>query len=181
MAKTNPILEDLARLKREIEALSRMTVHIGIQGDEDSEMLIIASVHEFGATFKMTDKMRRYLGAIGLFDSDKDYTPPAGHQKGYINIPERSFIRASYDTGRKEMDAIVKATLDKMYRGERTAYETMNVIGLQLAQMTQNFINTGSVKPPVSKFTADRKSQKTPLVNSGRLALSITHKIEGGG
>ncbi len=172
------VTPDLARIKRELTALSHMEIHVGIQGDEDSEMLIIASVHEFGATIKMTDKMRRYLGAIGLFDSDEDYTPPAGHQKGYINIPERSFIRASYDTGKKGIDGVVRMAFDRIIKGEWSAEQAADNIGLFCVQMTQNFINTGSVKPPKGKFTQERSTQYTTLYDSGRLVGSITYKIE---
>lgn len=181
MAKANPVLEDLARIRREVQILAQMKIHVGIQGNAGSDLLMIANVHEFGATIKMTDKMRRYLGAMGLFDGDGNYTPPAGHQTGYINIPERSFIRASYDTGKQKMDRIVREALDKMVTGERDAAGTMNAIGAQLAQMTQNYINEGNAKPPKSEFTQSRSSQHTPLVDSGRLVGSITWEVEGGG
>lgn len=181
MAQANPVLEDLARLRRELAALSKMSIHVGIQGDEDGELLKIAAVHEYGMTIKMTDKMRRYLGAIGMFSGDENYTPPSGHQTGYVNIPERSFIRASFDTGQRELSAIIQTAVGKVIQGTKTALEAMDEIGLLAAQMTQDFINTGSVEPPKSKFTQERTSQYTPLVDSGRLALSITHRVEGGG
>ena len=106
MARTsNPIIEDLARIKRELTALGKMRLKVGILGKEGSEMLMIANVHEYGMTLKMSDAMRRYLGAMGLFSGDDNYTPPAGHQTGYINIPERSYIRASFDTGQQSIQA----------------------------------------------------------------------------
>lgn len=178
--RRNPILEDLARIKRELNALSKMKIHVGILGDEDSELLKIAAVHEYGMTIKMTDKMRRYLGAIGLFDGDDDYQPPAGSKTGYINIPERSFIRASYDTGKQGIDGVVRMAIERIKTGEWTARQAADNIGLFCTQMTQNFINEGKVQPPKGKFAQERSSQYTTLVNSTRLVGSISYEIEEG-
>lgn len=180
MQEGNPVLEKIAWLRRELTALERMKIHVGIQSTEDSKLLIIAAVHEYGATIEMTDKMRRYLGAMGLFDDAKDYTPPAGHVKGFINIPERSFIRASYDTGKNRINEIVSAAIARLFSGERTARETMEAIGAQLADMTREYIGSGSVTPEKSGFTQEHTSQYTPLVDSGRLQESITYTIEEG-
>lgn len=176
--RPNPILEDLARIRRELTALSKMKIHIGIQGDEDSELLKIAGVHEYGCTIEMTDKMRRYLGAMGLFDSDEDYNPPAGHQTGYVNIPERSFIRASYDAGKQGIDGVVRMSVDRIIHENWTAKQAAENIGLFCVQMTQNFINEGNVKPPKGKFAQKRSSQYTTLYDSGRLVGSISFEIE---
>lgn len=179
--RTNPALEDIRRIRRELLALSKMKIHIGIQGDEDSELLKIASVHEYGCTIKMTDKMRRYLGAMGLFDSDEGYTPSSGHQAGYINIPERSFIRASYDAGKQGIDGVARMAVDRIIKGEWTANQAAENIGLFCVQMTQGFINEGNVKPPKGKFAQSQSSQYTTLYDSGRLVGSISFEIEEGG
>ena len=180
MASINPILEDLARLRRELAALGKMKVHVGIVDDEGSEILTIAAIHEYGATIKMKPAMRRYLGAIGMFDDSENYTPPAGHKTGYINIPERSFIRASYDAGQQELNDIIRRAVNKVMNGTATAREAMDEIGLRASQLTQNFINEGNVQPPKGEFTQEHSSQYTPLVDSGRLVSSISYEIEGG-
>lgn len=172
-SRPNPILEDLARIKRELEALGRMNLKVGIQGDADGELLTIANVHEYGCTIKVSPKMRGYFRHA--FNVNLKATTE------YINIPERSFIRASFDAGQQEMNDIVSKAFDKLMKGDMTAEQAMESIGLQLVQMTQNFINTGQVKPPKGEFAQERSSQYTPLVDSGRLVLSITHVIEGGG
>jgi len=181
MASGNAVLEDIQRIKREITSLSKMQILVGIQGDEDSEVLMIANVHEFGLTFKMTDKMRRYLGAMGLFDDSESYNPPAGHQTGYINIPERSFIRASFASGKQGIDATVKMAVDRIGTEKWTAQQAADMIGAFCVQATQSFIDDGKVTPPNSEFTLANKSQKTTLYDSGTTIRDrITYKIEGG-
>ena len=174
------IRADLERLKRELASLEKMTLYIGVQGDAGSDMLMIARVHEYGLLLKMSDKMRRYLGAAGLFDSDDNYTPRPGSRQGYVNIPERSFIRASYDTGQRELQEYVNTAIAKVIDGRKTAREAMEEIGLRAAQMTQNFMGGATIPPQNTKFTLSRKGAQTPLIDSGRLVGSITYQIEGG-
>ena len=49
MTLNDKMLPELRRIKKELEGLNRCTIHVGIQGDTDSEILTIARVHEFGA------------------------------------------------------------------------------------------------------------------------------------
>lgn len=55
---------------------------------QNSQMAMIAGVHEFGARIQVTDKMRRYLASQGLH-LKKSTT--------HIVIPERSFLRTGTD------------------------------------------------------------------------------------
>ena len=172
MPKTNPVVEDLMRIRRELTALNNMKIHVGIQGDANSDLLMIAAVHEYGCTIKVTPKMRgyfRYNFGVNLKAST-----------GYINIPERSFIRASYDSGKQGIDGVIRMAVGRVVKDRWTAKQAAENIGLFCVQMTQDFINSGQVTPPKSQFTQERSSQYTPLFDSGRLVGSITYKIEGG-
>lgn len=41
---------DMERIKRELTALQGVSIHVGILGDAGSDILMIAGVHEYGAT-----------------------------------------------------------------------------------------------------------------------------------
>ena len=41
---------DIERIKRELTALQGVSIHVGILGDAGSDILMIAGVHEYGAT-----------------------------------------------------------------------------------------------------------------------------------
>ena len=47
---SNPFREDMIRIQKELKKLQSCTVHIGIMGDAGSDLLMIAGVHEYGAT-----------------------------------------------------------------------------------------------------------------------------------
>ena len=49
MTLNDQITPELLRIRKELEALNKCTIHVGIQGDADSEILTIARVHEYGA------------------------------------------------------------------------------------------------------------------------------------
>jgi hypothetical protein len=173
MPGENAILEDLRRIQRDLAALQRMKIRVGIQGDEGSEVLKIANVHEYGCTIEVTSRMRGFLHSIGL------------HLKAtteHINIPERSFVRASYEADREDIDGIVKRAFARVIKGEWTPQHAAGAIGLQCAQLIQQYIDDNKVKPQVSEFTQERKSQYTTLYDSGtNIRDRITFKVEGGG
>lgn len=50
MKATDQVSPELNRIKAELETLNHLHIKVGIQGDEDSEILMIAHVHEYGAT-----------------------------------------------------------------------------------------------------------------------------------
>jgi len=171
MGGHNPVLDDLARIRHELAALSKLSVHVGVLGDAGGDLLTIAAVHEYGCTINVTPKMRAFLHHIGLH---------LRKETGAINIPERSFIRASYDAGQQEIERMVENAIGKVMRGQKTAAQAMEEVGMLAAQMTQQFINDGLVTPPKGSFTQERSSQFTPLVESGRLVGSITFEVRSG-
>ena len=64
---------EMARIKREIAALRGLTVHVGIMGDAGGDLLMIAGVHEYGATIHA--KNVKHL-AIPLTAEAKDAGSP---------------------------------------------------------------------------------------------------------
>lgn len=164
---------ELARIKRELEALKGMSVHIGIMGDSENDLLIIARVHEYGATInaknvkhlaipltdeakgaksprqfddlrfipvspgygflvrdkkphKKPDKARQpaqHKAKTQRTGGKKDPRPNEDYEWMYmlvesVTIPERSFIRTSYDTGKSTLEDICKDAVDGIIRND---------------------------------------------------------------
>lgn len=223
---------ELERIKRELAALRSMKIHVGILGKADSDILMIAHVHEYGAT--ITAKNVRNL-TIPLTDEARDADGPRsfnnlqwvpGRQPGVsflvrprkrkarsedhrtvtntissstrsdydpndydwlymlvksVNIPERSFIRASFDAGRAELSAACKEAVTNIVRKGWTAQQAADHVGKIATNMTRQFINAG-LEPPKSKITMLTTNQYQPLYgDTGRLIASIAYEVEGGG
>lgn len=220
---------ELARIKRELAALRSLQIHVGIMGDSESDLLMIAHVHEYGATITaknvrnltipLTDEARK-AGSPRSFN-DLEWVP--GRQPGVsflvrprkrkarskdhrtvtdtistrseydprdydwlymlvksVNIPERSFIRASFDAGRAELSAACKESVTNIIRKGWTAQQAADHVGKIATNMTRRFMNAG-LEPPKSKITKLTTTQEQPLFDSGRLIGSIAYKVEGGG
>lgn len=220
---------ELARIKRELAALRSLQIHVGIMGDSESDLLMIAHVHEYGATITaknvrnltipLTDEARK-AGSPRSFN-DLEWVP--GRQPGVsflvrprkrkarskdhrtvtdtistrseydprdydwlymlvksVNIPERSFIRASFDAGRAELSAACKEAVTNIIRKGWTAQQAADHVGKIATNMTRRFMNAG-LEPPKSKITKLTTTQEQPLFDTGRLIGSIAYKVEGGG
>lgn len=165
-------VKDTSNVEKLLKVLNKLyttSIQIGIFGDDkDSTVLMIARVQEFGLQIKVTDKMRGYLAANGLY---------LKKTTEFINIPERSYIRAGFD---KERETFLKAgqrllsQVISLNLPPETFFETY---GDYLSKQIRKFLNELS-SPPNHPYTIKNKGSSNPLVNTGRLRDSITYKVE---
>ena len=205
---------EMARIKREIAALRGLTVHVGIMGDAGGDLLMIAGVHEYGATIHAKNVKHLAIpltaeakdaGSPRNF-SDLEFIPispgygylvrekPEAKGKAYdpdnydwlymlvesVEIPERSFIRASFDNGGDTLEKLCKEAVDGIIRKGWTAQEAADYVGKWAVEMTREYFNT-KLSPAKSVTTLRTTTQYQPLFDSGRLYNSITYRVEGGG
>lgn len=95
-----------------------------------------------------------------------------------MTLPERSFIRSSFDSQQDKLSSIVSAALEKVLNGAITAADAAESIGAQSAQLVQNFIDENKVTP---KSNFARKTQHTTLYETGthirdRIAYEVVTK-----
>lgn len=157
----------MERIKRELTALQGVSIHVGILGDAGSDILMIAGVHEYGATIsaknvkhlaiplnmeaknagsprKFNDlrfipispgygflvrdrkhpqkapgrkKQEKHDAKKHPSGGEEDPRPNEDYEWMYmlvdsVTIPERSFIRASFDTGKATLENICKEAVD---------------------------------------------------------------------
>lgn len=220
---------ELERIKRELDSLRSMKIHVGIMGSAGSDLLMIAHVHEYGATITAKNvknltipltKEAKEAGSPRAF-TDLEWIP--GKQPGVsflarkrkrkakgkkhrevtstiepkdkydpddydwlymlvhsVNIPERSFIRASFDNGKGDLSEYIKQAVINIIRKGWTAKQAADYVGTMAAEMTRQYMN-GGLEPGKSKVTQLTTTQKQPLYDTGRLIGSITYEVEGGG
>ncbi len=103
------------------------------------------------------------VGIVGTQDSEV-LKIAAAHEYGLGKLPERSFIRASFDAEKATIEKIVDRAVDKVLLGQTTPDAATNSIGAQAAQLVQNYIDDNRVKPQ-SDFS--KKTQHTTLYETG--------------
>jgi len=166
----------------ELEKLNTMEVKVGFFSSGDSQLLMIATVHEFGISITVTEKMRGWLGVHGLH-LKKDTTQ--------INIPERSFIRTGIDEWAKRTGPkILRNGIDAILQGEGTAAQLGERLGIGMAGAVKAMIKKVK-EPPLHPFSTQRRvasvkskkakqkaaSNPNPLMGRGRMRQAVTYKV----
>ena len=154
-------------LLNELEYLATHFVEIGIfsgsDREDDTPMLMIAFVHEFGMEIpkRNTEEIKADKNAV---------TSP------YITIPERSYLRAGFDANldkiHREFEYLLSQVLELKISG-KTALE---LIGASVTTKIQDFL-VELKEPPLAESTIRAKGSSNPLVDTGQLMNSITWKI----
>jgi len=160
----------IPELVKELEYLASHQLEIGIlSGEQESDILLIANVHEFGTRIQVTDKMRAYLHSIGI------------HLRGdtkEINIPERSFIRQGFDSNINEINSTIEKLLNGVLEGKTTGRAMLEALGGQVVSKMQEYLINLS-EPPNHPATIERKGSSNPLVDTSQMVNSITWRIVG--
>lgn len=116
------------------------------------------------------------VGIVGTADSEV-LEIARSHEYGVPGkLPERSFIRKSFDEDKDKLGEIVEKQVRKVLGGQTSAEAAANAIGAQAAQLVQNFIDDNRVKPQ-SDFS--RKRIHTTLYETGtHIRDRISWKVE---
>ena len=96
---------DMERIKRELTALQGVSIHVGILGDAGSDILMIAGVHEYGATISAKNVKHlaiplnmeaKNAGSPRKFTESIPRKPPAGRSRK--NMMQKSIRAAAKKT-----------------------------------------------------------------------------------
>ena len=132
-------------------------VDVGVQGSEAGE------VHE--------DPHGENTEALTVVDvaTKHEYGDPEN------GIPRRSFIRDYVDHNRRELEERLQRVGQEVIKGRDLA-EALETFGLLAVGEIQTRMAQG-IAPPNSAATVARKGSDTPLIDTGQLRSSITHKV----
>jgi hypothetical protein len=182
-------------LIKALEELNKYSVEIGIFASDDSFYAMIANVHEFGITIRAKGKALTIptAEAKGRKASEiPELFRPKGKnilavQEGdklvtmfilvkSVTIPERSFVRSTFDEKNDDWVKFVEGQLqqivDLKIKG-KTLYERL---GALIAADIQDKITT--LKSPANaKLTIDNKGSSNPLVDTGGLRARVTWRV----
>lgn len=168
------MVEDESRVDeflQKLEELDGMYVEVGILSSAGGEMLTIASVQEFGANITVTDKMRGYMAANFGVHLKQSTTS--------IKIPERSFIRSSFDA-KQEQIYEQEELLAMVLEGQMTARGFYEALGQTCVDIIKDYLINEVNSPANSSLTTSIKGSSNPLVDTGKLVNSITYQIKKG-
>jgi hypothetical protein len=103
------------------------------------------------------------------------------HEFGTATIPERSFIRAWFDEQEPELRTKFAELMKSVVEGKRSKEDILELMGLYCVGQMQARMAAG-IEPGNAPSTIARKGSSTPLIDTGVLRSSISHRVvEGGG
>lgn len=102
------------------------------------------------------------------------------HEFGSNNIPERSFIRSSFDENKPDIKNITQLVYSNVLLGRKTVRQGLKIIGARMVDHTKNKI-IDLKTPPLKNPTRRRRGatvknpvgSTNPLVDTGQLVQSI--------
>ena len=169
MARIKVTIRDNNRIPEVIADLRKMNqkkAKVGYQAGSELEM--IATVHEFGARIKVTDKMRGYLASQGLH---------LRAETTHIVIPERSFLRTGADKHEKEVQAKANELIADVIAGHISTETFFEMLALELRGKIQE--HARDLDDPVNHpFTVERKGSSNPLVDNGGLIGGMEVEVD---
>lgn len=175
-AKVTDSGDGAAAMKARLASLKAGTVRVGILSDEAKREEKPAARGKHSKKSRTRRKVESRAGArtLSLLEVALVHEFGAGH------VPARSFIRATIDERRADIQKLQLAVAKQVLAGKITAQQGLAQIGAKVAGWMQARIVAG-IAPPLSPRTLKRKGKKTtPLILTGQLKSSITFAVEGG-
>ena len=153
----------LPELEKRLKKMDGKSVQVGFLGQDFINM--IANVHEFGATIK--PKKGKYLAIP---------TKTGIILKEEVKIPERSFVRTSFDNKQNIKKIVDEAK--NVYDLKIEPNKILDRIGLKMTAEIQKKIKS-NISPANAPITTEMKGGKTKtLIDTGRMVQGVTHKIK---
>jgi len=98
---------------------------------------------------------------------------------GTKDIPQRPFIRTTYDEKKESWFSTIRSLSAVMISGKITAKKILGIVGLQAVADTKKTIkSTHPSWPPNKPSTIKRKKSSKPLIDTGQLINSIQHQVD---
>lgn len=190
--------DNFAKIEKIFSDLNSYSVEVGIFAADESFYAMLANVHEFGITIKPKKAKALTIPvnpkAHGKRASDfPDLFKPHGTNvlaipKGKddfevlfvlmksVTIPERSFIRSTFDEKEQTWYDFLKGQLNQVIDGKISIEEMYNRMGaVAAADIQAKMANFGS--PNNSTATTNTKGSTSPLIDSGGLRQRVTWKV----
>lgn len=159
-------INNIPKLRKNLSKMKKKEVQAGVFGQGQQAM--IAAVHEFGVNIRVTNKMRAYLRSIGIFLKD---------DTKYIRIPERSFIRSGWDKNEKKINKAIEKHMNDVLQHNVDSEVFLEALGTMIEGHLKDYL-VKLKTPPLAEVTKRRKGSSNPLIDTGSLLDSITHKVK---
>lgn len=162
-------------------ALEAMVVALAVRVSRDRKGIAVKV--ENAAKVFADRKLQVGFFSTARYDDDKGTNKPvagvaAVHELGSTkrNIPARSFMRTTAEENQKEWAGIFADAMTAVIEGQISADDALNQIGSYVVGQVQGKIEEIQ-EPKLKDATVERKGFAKPLIQSGLMKDSLTHKV----
>lgn len=182
----------LNRILKTLTEIKGKEIAVGVQSgsktaDGKMDMARLAAVHEFGATIERQARSQTVfhkIGKNGQFANGgrfvkakrSNFSRTVAVGPYTINIPERSFLRSSFDEKAKQWERATWDQLGVLVDGKTTADGALSVIGNVMQGDIQKKVVDGPFVPN-APATIRQKGSSKPLIDTGRMRQSIRYVV----
>lgn len=152
------------RFQEKVTAADGARVKIGVLSNAaglakaegtDMDLIGLAAIHEFGE--------------------------PARPWTGFVGIPPRPFIRATFDANRDQVKKRVRALAVAFLKGQISLNRGLHMLGQWGVAEVHKYVEQGSNLQPNAPSTIARKGSARPLIDTKQLINGVTYAVVGGG
>lgn len=94
-------------------------------------------------------------------------------------IPERSFIRSTFDKKEKELAKVIAGLSSKVMEMKMSFDKAYDILGTWGAGQVKANVQSGPhLPPPLKPATIARKKSTRPLIDTGRMIGAVTHEVK---
>ena len=154
---------------------SRVDITVGIRGAQARKKHVAAASD---TAFSALESIDTETGEI----TESDVTPPTIADVATFNefgtgVPERSFLRSTFDAGTRKYFKLLKGVAQSTIEGKIAFNKGAALVGEVVVGDVKQAIADG-VPPPNAESTIEAKGSSTPLIDSGQLRGSITKRVK---
>lgn len=103
----------------------------------------------------------------------------AYNEFGTSKIPERSFMRSTFDENVSKIQQDMQKQYDAVLAGNTTAYRALLTVGMKHAEQIKQKIRSG-IAPANAPATIARKGSAKTLIDTGAMVQSINAVVKKG-
>lgn len=93
------------------------------------------------------------------------------------NIPERSFIRAGWDKYKGQIESVASRMMNDVFDGKISVDAYFETVGVFTVGRIQEYLRSSQGMKPLKQATIQAKGSSKPLIDTGQLIGSITHRV----
>lgn len=143
-----------------IQQLEQQKVRAGVFGPGTLEFAV-AAVHEYGTNIAVTPRMRAWFAYQDM---------PLRAETRYIRIPERSYIRSTFDDSHDDVSYHSKRAIDEMLINGWSPYDVARLVGGLWVDKIRERVS--AIGLDSTDYITGRTDEKERLIDS------IRYKVE---